>query len=231
MNYRSASLRLGGMFSSPLEGHLSPAKTALSDRLQWARSSIRKKLDMNSSQETQKSTPAKVKKNDDEKQKNNFEEEAILVNIEQPLINLSLQPDSHQKDFTIEPQLTNGQIEKVVDNDKPVVPTGPVPSPERHTITHGDPLGALDVINEVARSPEIPTSPPPVTSPLRPFVLPNPDARLFTTSRSTSSSETSTEDDSSDSSDDDSSEETDSEEESDHSHDNVSSSASRLSIR
>lgn len=227
--YRSASLRLGGMFGSPLEGHLSPAKTALADRLQWARSSIRKKLDM-SSQESPKSTPTKSKDEEDEKKKMKPQEQAVLTNIEQPLINLSLN-HVDEKDSKIDHHLTNGNAEEVTQNHQSSVQSSPVRSPERHAITHGDPLGALDVITEVARSAEVTTSPPPATSPTKSFVLPDMSVRLFTTSRSTSSSGSSTEDDSSDSSEDDTSEETDSEEESDHSHDNVPSSASRLSIR
>ena len=217
------------MFVSPLEGHLSPAKSALADRLQWARSSIRKKLDMSGQQEPIKSTPVKGK-DDAEEEKVKAQETAVLVDIEQPPSSLVLNID--QKDSLTIPHLTNGKSEENVDSSQSSTQSSPIPSPERHTITHGDPLGALDTINEVSKpTTQSVASPASVqVSPLKPFVLPDPNVRLFTNDRSTSNSDTSTEDSNS-SSDDDSSEESESEEESDHSHDNNSSSASRLSIR
>ena len=229
MKFRSASLRLGGMFVSPLEGHFSPAKTALADRLQWARSSIRKKLDMGGQQETPQSTTPK--RNEVQVQDENIEvksqELAIRVERKPPSVcNGSGFDRIDQKDCACEdPHLINGEVKDIGKNSQPDDKPGPTCSPERHTLTHGDPLGALDVITEVAKS--TPASAVEVT-PAKPFVLPDPSVRLFTNNRSTSSSDSSTED-SDDDSDDDSSEESESEEESDHSHDK--SSASRLSFR
>lgn len=210
------------MLVSPLEGHLNPAKNALADRLQWARSSIRKKLDMSDQQESPKA--ATPKKNA------TAENEIVKVKPQEPVtpklplsngtsIDKKDEP-SPQKQSPVDSS-TNSSSESE-NNTKP----SPVRSPERHVITCGDPLGALDSISEVARS--TPTAPEPVT-PAKPFVLPDSGVRLFTRRHSTSSSDSSS-NDSSTSSSDDSSEESESEEESDHSHENESS-ASRLSIR
>ncbi|XP_046634776.1 DENN domain-containing protein Crag-like isoform X3 [Daphnia pulicaria] len=221
--FRSASLRLGGMFVSPLEGHFSPAKTALADRLQWARSSIRKKLDMGGQQETpQSTTPKRKEQVQNEKIEVKSQESAIPVESSQ-LATCNGSGLNHVDEKDSAPHLINGDVEVASKNSHSDDKPGPTCSPERHTLTHGDPLGALDVITEVAKSTPVSAE----VSPLKPFVLPDPSVRLFTSSHSTSSSGSSTED-SDDDSDDDSSEESESEEESDHSNDK--SSASRLSF-
>jgi hypothetical protein len=112
--------------------------------------------------------------------------------------------------------------------------TSPLRSPERLTITHGDPLGALGSSSlDAAQSPAAP-QPEPVRRLNSSFVVPDPEGRLFINTHPSSSSSSATEDDSSDASSDASSSTesgTDSEEESDHSHDNVPSSASKLPFR
>ena len=210
------------MFVLPLEGHLSPAKTALADRLQWARSSIRKKLDMGGQQETPKPVTPKAKEEKVEKKDVKPQEQVALVDS-QALTNGVL----HHKDEKDCAAPINGDVEGAIAKSETDVESRPIPSPERHTITHGDPLGALDVKMEAAKPTPV-TSPEPKT-PAKLFVLPDLSVRLFAKSRSSSSSSASSTEDSS--SDDDSSEDSESEEESDHSHDNVSSSASRLSFR
>lgn len=220
MTFRSASLRLGGMFVSPLEGHFSPAKTALADRLQWARSSIRKKLDMGNQPNNPESTISK----DKEKVENIVvKPQEVVQETGQSACNNGI---IHvvQENHTSNARMPSEGLADIIENCQTTDKTAPACSPERHTLTHGDPLGALDIINEVART--TPASAEAFHP--KPFLLPDPSVRLFTKSHSTSSSGSSTEDDSSD---DDSSEESESEEESDHSHDNVSSSASRLSFR
>ncbi|XP_059352777.1 DENN domain-containing protein Crag-like isoform X2 [Daphnia carinata] len=215
--FRSASLRLGGMFVSPLEGHLSPAKTALADRLQWARSSIRKKLDMGGQQDTT-SEPTVLKENEKD-EKIDVKPQEMVQESSQSTWNSDVN-HVDQEDRASNSRVSSDEVAKVTQNAQPTVKTAPTCSPERHTLTHGDPLGALDIINEVARS----TPASAEVSRLKPFVLPDPSVRLFTSSHSTSSSGSSTEDDSSE---DDSSEESESEEESDHSHDVSSSASSR----
>lgn len=211
------------MFVSPLEGHLSPAKTALADRLQWARSSIRKKLDMGGQQDSPKSATPKAK--EEEPVKIDVKPQEQVAVVESQALSNGV-PHHEDKKDCVTPPLINGNIEETVEISETTVQPGPVPSPERHTITHGDPLGALDVRAEIAKPAPV-TSPEPKT-PAKPFILPDLSVRLFAKSSSSSSSDSSSEDSSSD---DDSSEDSESEEESDHSHDNVSSSASRLSFR
>lgn len=220
VKFRSASLRLGGMFVSPLESHFSPAKTALADRLQWARSSIRKKLDMGSQHDT--ASESTVLKENEKEEKMDVKPQEMVQESGQSTWNRDVN-HVDQEDRASNSHLPSDEVAKIIQNSQPTVKTVPTCSPERHTLTHGDPLGALDIINEVARSTPVSAE----ISRLKPFVLPDPSVRLFTSSHSTSSSGSSTEDDSSE---DDSSEESESEEESDHSHD-VSSSASRLSFR
>ena len=123
MKFRSASLRLGGMFVSPLEGHFSPAKTALADRLQWARSSIRKKLDMGGQQETPQSTTPK--RNEVQVQDENIEvksqELAIPVERKPPSVcNGSGLDRIDKKDCACEdPHLTNGEVKDIAKNSQP----------------------------------------------------------------------------------------------------------------
>ena len=212
------------MFVSPLEGHFSPAKTALADRLQWARSSIRKKLDMGGQQETpQSTTPKRKEEVQDEKIEVKSQESATSAESRK-LAACNGSGLNHVDEKDSATHLINRDVEVTLQNSHSDDKSRPTCSPERHTLTHGDPLGALDVITEVAKSTPVSAE----VSPMKPFVLPDPSVRLFTSSHSTSSSGSSTED-SDDDSDDDTSEESESEEESDHSNDK--SSASRLSFR
>lgn len=123
--------------ASPLvESHLNPAKAALAGRLQWARSSIRKKLDMDTP-----STPPNPKEDES-------------------------QPESGG----------NGAI-----------------SPNRMTLTSGDPLGALDVRPEEPQ-PKSVASPPPLPK-AGSFVVPSPEVRLFTNGTTSDESEEEEEED------------------------------------
>ena len=182
------------MLTSPLvESHLNPARAALVGRLQWARSSIRKKLDMDEKQERQKPSqpiqpPAEessdtivkqTKTAQEEKRKTPSPTPMDLIQLEQP-INSVVEEQQQGKTGHVE----NGSEESGIS------PSSPLPrSPERMTITHGDPLGALDASKD--QPPPSQSSPPRPeetiqTSP-RPFVMPDPNARLFTNCRKSSS--------------------------------------------
>lgn len=226
MLFRSASLRLGEMLNSPLvESHLNPAKTVIADRLQWARSSIRKRLDMDDS-----SSAFQDKE----------EPKLASVSVENSTL-LDVGPPT-----SLETLVNGNQLEKAekqqeqqsVDTDSSSRSTcaSPLRSPERLTLTSGDPLGALD--SPVVGAVQMPTTPQVATETVSrknsSFVVPDPEGRLFINTHPSSSSSSASGNDSSDASSDPTSSsesDTDSEEESDHSHDNIPSSASKLPFR
>lgn len=204
------------MLSSPLEGHISPAKNVIADRLQWARNSFRKRLDMNG-----QAMPKAVAE---------LREEGTIKS----------KPDAGAADRAelLDSGLTNGDKKQ----SPPASPGGCDPdssqtsstsssasSPERLTLTHGDPLGALDHKEE-----ETPAAVPAQSffSPSRkPFVLPDLGLRLFTNHRSDEATESSEDETSQSDSEESAESESDSEEESDHSNENIPASDSRLSLR
>jgi len=233
--FRSASLRLGEMLNSPLvESHLNPAKTVIADRLQWARSSIRKRLDMNDA-----NSSIQPEDKDELKSPSAKMGDTPFIDLE-PTTGTEGLVNGNHKEKPKEPQqsvkndsLSNGSCEDESTSSSSC--TSPLQSPERLTLTHGDPLGALDSssLDAVQSSPTTPQVEP-VRRLNSSFVVPDPEGRLFINTHPSSSSSAS-EDDSSDASSDGSSStesDTDSEEESDdHSHDYVPSSASKLPFR
>ena len=166
---RSTSLRLGGMLSSPLE-HLNPSKSALANRLQWARSSIRKRLDMNSQRNVAESNHRKVEKKPEECKKGCDEASPLAVD----------DPPQHGLNGM------NGLDEEIVENGKLLseieIESG-IESPRRRTLTSGDPLGALDAVadDDVASCPDVSIS--------SNFVAPDPSTRLFAVCASEESDE------------------------------------------
>lgn len=207
------------MFSSPLEDHISPAKNAIADRLQWARNSIRKKLDMNGHQQAVPKPVAEHR-----------EEEAAKLK--------PLEPEPIARTEELDSGLSNCDTKQ----SRPVTPnvsdpdssqtsatsstSSPIRTPERLTLTHGDPLGALDR-KERETPPVVPASSF-FSSPLRPFVLPDIGIRLFTTQRDDDTAESGEDVTSESESEESRDSETESEEDSDHSEEDNPALDSRL---
>lgn len=238
---------MGEMLVSPLEGHLTPAKAVLADRLQWARSSIRKRLDMGGQQPeapSNKSSPATTP--------------APTKSVKQPEEKKGDDPAPLTQPSASNEPLINGHVEDVPSHSPPspqetldsaketttataTAQSGTTRSPERQAVTSGDPLGALDArVEEAIRPAPVPDV---QLTPARSFVVPDPGVRLFANKNRSSSEEeggdesseetgsNSSSDDDDDDDDGDSSEESDSDQDSERSNENGPWSASKLSLR
>ena len=139
--FRSASVKISDLLTSPMEGN--PAKNMVANRLQWVRSSIRKKLDMN--------LPSK-------KDASHADASCERASGNQELLKrvpeLELNGRSTDEGVDAVP-LKQKVVEDITESKsvegadstnciKPALANG-TSSPGRTIVTHGDPLGALDV--------------------------------------------------------------------------------------
>ena len=243
---RSASLKLSNALISPLEGNLNPAaaaaKTVISNRLQWVRSSIRKKLDMNQVASNASHCPHK-NPNTGTSNTADGAVEATVESRETPSINGSQKPLKKELNGGVSSHVSEEIVEQPSTQNNSVVSNGTAVSPGRTVVTHGDPLGALGNGEKAA-----PTTVAAATDTknlkgkanqkavaTKSFVVPDSNVRLFVDPSSSEETDDDDNDDSDEDEDDDDDDDTDSDEttdedEEDEDEHSYSGMASKLSL-